>query len=124
MEHVSFQIPNDHRRVGYLLNAVNCHNKDLQATMEIINNDKTPTGICKCSEAAVLHLFPYDPVKNKHSDCTTEKSDLANISNTAVKRGNVASLGKNKGIGKGGVHICYHSLDKYKQLKKYEKDKL
>ena len=96
LEHVNFQIPNEHSRVGYLLTAINWGDAGLQATMASTNNDKTPTGLCNNFEAALSHLLPYDLFPKKHYDCTSGKSNLANISNMTTKRVKVTSLGQRR----------------------------
>ena len=54
---------------------------------------------------AALPLLPYDLLQRKHCDCTSEKRNSDNISDTTVDRGKVASFETDKGIGKSGVRI-------------------
>ena len=86
MEHVHFQIPNEHRRVWYLLTTINCVNSGLQVAMTSIKTNNNPTGLRNNFEAAALHLIPYNPVQKKHSDRTSRKRNSAEIYVTKVER--------------------------------------
>jgi hypothetical protein len=48
-EHVMYQIPNSHSRVGYLLDAIQCSDAGLQAAMANIKTDQGETGLCSAT---------------------------------------------------------------------------
>ena len=64
-EHVQYQLPNEHSRVGFLLEAIQCSDPGLQAAMASIKTDNGLEGMRNNFEATAAHLFPYDPVARK-----------------------------------------------------------
>ena len=66
-EHVDYQLPNEHSRVGFLLNGIECNDAGLQAAMASIKVDTTPNGKRNNFEDPVAHLVPYDPVVKKRA---------------------------------------------------------
>jgi hypothetical protein len=64
-DHVTYQLPNEHSRVGYLLTAIQFSYTGLQAAMASIKTNQAPDGLRNNFEAAVSHLLPYDPVQMK-----------------------------------------------------------
>ena len=66
-EHVQYQLPNEHSRVGFLLEAIQCSAPGLQAAMASIKTDNGLEGMRINFEATATHLLPYDPVAKKHS---------------------------------------------------------
>ena len=66
-EHVQYQLPNEHSRVGFLLEAIQCSDPGLQAAMASIKTDNGLEGMRNNFEATAAHLFPYDPVAKKRS---------------------------------------------------------
>jgi hypothetical protein len=62
-ELVTYQIPNSHSRVGYLLDAIQCSDAGLQAAMVNIKTDQGETGLQNNFEATASFLLPYDPVQ-------------------------------------------------------------
>jgi hypothetical protein len=125
-EHVTYQVPNEHSRVGYLLNAIISSDAGLQAAMASVKTDQTPNGLRNNFEATATHLMPYDPVMNKKANQSGNKRNPAEISDAsgAETGANVSAFGAKKGIGSSGVHLRYHSPDEYKKLSKEEKDDL
>ena len=67
-EHVQYQLPNEHSRVGFLLEAIQCSDPRLQAAMASIKTDNGPEGMRNNFEATAAHLLPYDPVAKKRSN--------------------------------------------------------
>ena len=123
-EHVTYQLPNEHSRVGFLLTAIHCGDAGLQAAMASIKTDQSATGMRNDFEASASHLLPYDPVQKKRTDRTGGKRDSADISDVTGDIANVSAFGGKKGIGKSGVHLRYHSPDEYKKLSVDKKDEL
>jgi hypothetical protein len=79
-EQITYQLPNEHSRVGYLLDAIQCSDAGLQAAMASIKTDQDPDGLRNNFEAAATHLLPYDPVQRERSDHTGGKRGAADIS--------------------------------------------
>ena len=67
-EHVQYQLPKDHSRVGFLLKAIQCSDPGLQAAMASIKTDNNHEGMRNNFEATAAHLLPYDPVAKKRSN--------------------------------------------------------
>ena len=64
-EHVQYQLPNEHSRVGFLLEAIQCSDPGLQAAMASIKTDNGLEGMRSNFEATSAHLLSYDPVAKK-----------------------------------------------------------
>ena len=123
-EHVTYQLPNEHSRVGFLLTAIQCSDAGLQAAMASIKIDQDPDGLRNDFEAAATHLLPYDPVQKKRSERPGTKRDSVDISDATGDEIQISAFGAKKGIGKTGVHLRYYNSDEYKKLSKEEKDEL
>jgi hypothetical protein len=63
-EHVTYQLPNEHSRVGYLLDAMLCNDAGLQAAMASVKTDQAVNSMRNDFVAAAAHLLPYDPAQN------------------------------------------------------------
>jgi hypothetical protein len=122
-EHVTYQLPNKHSRVGFLLTAIQCGHAGLQAAMASIKTDQAPTGMINDFEATASHLLPYDPVMKKRTD-RSNKRESADISSMNGEQANISSFGTKKGIGKSGVHLRYHNNTEYNKLNEHEKYEL
>jgi hypothetical protein len=94
-EHITYQLPNEHSRVGYLLDAIQCRDAGLQAAMASIKTDQVPDGLRNNFEAAATHLLPYDPVQRNAGG----KRGAADITNDEA---DISAFGAKKGIGKTG----------------------
>ena len=66
-EHIQYQLPNGHSRVGFLLDAIQTSDAGLQAAMASIRTDDGPDGMRNDIEQSAAHLLPYDPVAKKHA---------------------------------------------------------
>ena len=66
-EHIQFQLPNEHSRVGFLIDAIQCADAGLQAAMASVKTDNGPHGLWNNFERVVSHLLPYDPVAKKQA---------------------------------------------------------
>ena len=102
-EHVQYQLPNEHSRVGFLLEAIQCSDPGLQTAMAHIKTDNGPEGMRNNFEATAAHLLPYDSVVKKRSNGykrnSTQISSLMEVSDATTKK---------PSIGKTGVHLHYH----------------
>jgi predicted DNA-binding WGR domain protein len=124
-EHVTYQLPNEHSRVGYLLDAIQCNNAGLQAAMASIKQGQTADGMRNNFEAAATHLLPYDPVQKKRVDhAGGGKRGSADISDTTGEEANVSSFGTKKGTGSSGVSLRYHTKAEYDKLPADQKEEL
>ena len=54
-EHVKYQLPNEHSRVGFLLAAIQCSDPGLQAAMASIKTDNSAEGMRNNFEATAAH---------------------------------------------------------------------
>ena len=64
-KHIAYQLPNEHTRVGYLLQANQCPDPGLQAAMASVQTDDGANGMRSDFERAAAHILPYDPVVQK-----------------------------------------------------------
>ncbi len=123
-EHVQFQLPNGHSRVGYLLEAIECSDAGLQAAMASVRTDTGANGKRSDFEATATHLLPYDPVAKKRA--AGQKRGNADISaaETEAAIGATAATPGSKtkpSIGKTGVHLRWHTKKDYAKLSRAQK---
>ena len=64
-EHVDYQLPNEHSRVGYLLESIQNNDPGLQAAMANVCSSKGLNGMRSNFEGMVAHILPYCPVAKK-----------------------------------------------------------
>jgi hypothetical protein len=64
-EHVTFQLPTEHTRVGYLLNAIQTADAGLQEAIAAVRTNDKPTGKRNNFEKMATYIVPYDPVSKK-----------------------------------------------------------
>ena len=102
VEHVQYQLPNEHSTVRFLLEVIQCSDQGLQAAMASIKTDNGLEGMRNDFEATVAHLLPYDPVAKKRSDGQNRGS--AQISSVM----DPSATKKKPNIGKTGVHLHYY----------------
>lgn len=106
--HVTYQLPNEHCHVNYLLTAIKCSDAGLQAAMASIKMDQTPdSDLSNNFEAAAAHLLPCNPVLKKRAERVGNKGDSV-----------ASAFGSKKGIEKTGVHLRYHEPEEYNALPK------
>ena len=108
-EHISYQLPNQRTRVGYLLDAIQCPDPELQAALAGVRKDDSPdglTGMRNDFESTVAYVLPSDPVARKKKS-NTNKNATADIGSTT---------GIKAGIGKTGVEMRYHKRSEYGKL--------
>jgi hypothetical protein len=124
-QHVDYQLPNQHSRVGYLLAGIKNNDPGLQAAMAAVRTDKGPDGMRNNFETCVAHIVPYCPVAKKRTAGT--KRGAAEISEVNVdsEEAEVTSFGSKSGKGqKTGVHLRYHKVPEYNRLSNEEKEEL
>ena len=122
-EHIQYQLPNGHSRVGFLLDAFQTSDAGLQAAMASIRTDDGPNGMCNDFEQSAAHLLPYDPVARKHATGSSKRGS-AEVSAVSYEATDVAAFGTKPGIGKSGVHFRYYDKSEYSKLTKEQKTEL
>ena len=118
-EHIPFQLPDEHTRVRYLMDAIQCNDAELQAALAAVRlDDSLPTSMRNNFEAAATFLLPSDPVakKRKSSGRGNGEDFGANISSTT----STTSLKPNTG-SKTGVQLRYYKKGEYKDLSDEQK---
>jgi hypothetical protein len=115
-EHVTYQLPNEHSRVGYLLDSLQTGDAGLNAAMASVKTDSGDNGKRNDFEAAVTHLLPYDPVVKRRTDAKGKRGHAEISSVGTAGTADIHAFGSKKGIGKTGVHFRYHSNSDYLAL--------
>jgi hypothetical protein len=123
-EHVPVQLPNEHSRVGYLLDGILCSDAGLQAAMASIKTDQAVGGLRNDFEATATILLPYDPVQKKRGDNAGGKRGPAEISDTTGEEADISAFGAKTGKGSSGVPLRYHTSAEYELLTKAQTDEL
>ena len=118
-EHVQYQLRNEHSRVGFLLEVIQCSDPGLQAAMASIKTDNGLEGMRNNFEATAAHLVPYDPVAKKRSG--GQKRGSAQISSVMDPS---PTTTKKPSIGKTGVHLRYYKTGEYRNLTNEQKEEL
>ena len=118
-DHVQYQLPNEHSRVGFLLEVIQCSDQGLQAAMASIKTDNGLEGMTNNFEATAAHLLPYDPVAKKRSSGqmrgSAQISSVMDPSPTKTKK---------PSIGTTGVHLRYYKTGEYRNLTNEQKEEL
>ena len=127
-EHVQYQLPNEHSRVGLLLDGIECSDAGLQAAMASVRTDDGPDGKRNDFEAAASHLLPYDPVAKRRLASKRSNPQISAVQE-AEDSGESATVSsattpRKKSIGKTGVHLRYHKYSEYKKLTDEQKAEL
>ena len=129
-QHVEYQLPNAHTRVGYLLDAIECNDAPLQAALANVEDDTdvggTPAnpipGKRNDFETAVAYLLPKDPVVRKRVQ--GNKRNVNEISETDGDKVEISSSSLKPGIGKTGVHLRWHKREEFRKLSKEQRKEL
>ena len=72
-EYISYQLPNERARVGYLLDVIQCPDPEVQAALAGVHKDDDPDGLTSMRnnfEPTVAFILPSDPVANKKKSNT------------------------------------------------------
>ena len=121
--HVDFQLPTEHTRVGYLIDNIENPDADLRAA--IANIRQNVNGTRSNFELAIGVLLPVDPFakfkRRNGGPANRNENGDANIS-SAYSLGNKDK--PNAGTGKTGVNLRFHKLSEYNQLTAAQKDEL
>jgi hypothetical protein len=119
-EHVTFQLPTEHTRVGYLLDAIQTSDAGLQAAIAAVKTNDKPTGKRNHFEKMALYIVPYDPVTKKRQTGGKQTTNISGVDGCEVSSG----FGSKQGIGKTGVHLRYHNKQEYDKLPVEQRDEL
>ena len=99
-EHVDFQLPNEHTRVGYLLEAIESSDATLQAALAAVRSDDGPNGLQNDFEQAVAKLLSADSVARRQA--SGKKQGAAAISGTHADTNDNTPHKSKSSIGKTG----------------------
>ena len=118
-QHVQYQLHNEHSRVGFLVEAIQCSDPGLQAAMASIKTGNGIEGMRNNYEATAAHLLPYDPVAKKRSGGQKRgSSQISSVMDTSP------TTTKKPSIGKTGVHLPYYKTGEYRNLSYEQKEEL
>ena len=113
-EHIQYQLPSEHSRVGFLIDVIQCSDAGLQAAMASVKTDNGPNGLSNNFERAVSHLLPYDPVAKRRATGIKQGSTMISLAEAHDGPNMTITANDAKpSIGKAGVHVCYHKHHKY-----------
>ena len=129
-EHVAVELPNERTRVGYLLENIDCNDKNVTTALSHIRLDDTvdaagnPSGLRNEFEGAVAFLLPTDPVKKKRGakrtpaqiSATSGTASADKSDNSGVKKGKKSKFKAT--YGKTGVELRYYKQKEWKKLSK------
>lgn len=120
--HVDFQLPTEHTRVGYLIDNITNNDPDLRAGIANIRQNVNQTR--SDFEASVSVLLQVDPYKKSRSKGNKNKGGQpgANVSGASAGSGNDNS--NNDGIGQTGVVFKFHDGSEYLKLTPQQKKEL
>lgn len=122
-EHVTYQLPNEHSRIGYLLDAIQCSDAGLQAAIASIKTDQDPAaGLRNNFKAAAPRIF-FRSIRYKEKR-SNHAGGAADISDVTHDEADISAFGAKKGIGKTGVYLRYHPSSEYQKLTTGQKDEL
>ena len=111
-QHVQFQVPNEHTRVGYLIDSIDNADAALQAAIASVRQNSNDTR--DNFEKAAAILLPVDPFEKTVAG---KKSISFNVS----------ALGASNQFGRGettGVDLRWYKADEYAKLSAQEKIEL
>ena len=111
-DHVDFQLPTTHTRVGYLLDNIVNSDPDLRAALANIRINMN--GMRSDFEGAVAHLLPVCPY-TKHQNEKGGTKPKAQISDVTLKGAHDSRT---------GVDLRWYKHSEYKKLSKEQKDEL
>ena len=109
-EHVDFQLPSEHSRVGYILDNVTNSDPDLRAALASVranvNNMRSDF------EATVTFILPVCPYSKGR---TSHRQPIAQVSEATLK---------GRDDGKSGVEFRWHTKEEYRRLSTEQKKEL
>ena len=118
--HIPYQLPTPYTRVGYLLEAIETSDAELQAAMSGVRADKEAGGKRFDFEKAVTFITPADPVARRLGNRKRNSAEISGVTFETTGNSQISN-----GIGKTGVHLRYYE-DKaeYNSLTRAQKTEL
>ena len=110
--HVNFQLPNEHTRVGYIIDNIANNDPALQADISSIRANTN--NMRDNFERAVAFLLPTCPYAKHLRNCNSNGNN-AIISDTTLW---------GQGSSKTGVDLWWHTVSEYKKLTKEQRKEL
>ena len=126
-EHVQIELPNERSRVGYLLDNIDCSDRDVATALSHIRLDDAVGGMRSDFERSVAFLLPTDPVKKKRGG---NKRNAGQISGTTATNANDDESKKKKKTrfkttcGETGVEFRFYKPAEFGKLSREQKDEL
>ena len=118
-QNVTYQVPNEHTRVGYLLDGIESDSPALHAAIATVRNDKD--GSRKNFDEAVAILVPSDPFA-KNESLKASKNVSFNISGAGGSPS--TQINKNGRGAKTNVDLRWHTAAEFAALSRDEKTEL
>ena len=118
--HVDFQLPTAHTRVGYLLDNITNDDADLRAAIANIRQNVNDTR--SDFENAVSVLLPVDPFIKKKLTKDSTRNNPGAIADTSGS--NIAANESGGKIGTSGVKLQFHTDAQYRKLTPAQKSEL
>ena len=109
--HVSFQLPTEHTRVGYLIDNIENNDPDLRAAIASIRINTN--GMQSDFERSVAFLLPVDPYSKSRSRNRQKNPSISE-----------ARLLKNQQQSKTGVDFRWHTPAEYRKLNQEQRAEL
>ena len=115
---VTYQLPTEYTRVGYLLKPQEkTSDPGLQAAIACIKNDAgTEEGERYKFEAAATFLLPNCPVVRRRDTKKRVSGEISEVNVEEMPQAEVAAFGNKPSIGKTGVHLRHHTYKEFQQL--------
>ena len=123
-EHIEYQLPNEHSRVGYLINSIQHNNPGLQAGLANVRLDKGPGSMRGDFETMVAHILTYCPVSKKCKAGSKRGHTHISVTFAEGDTSEISSFGSKSGVGKTGVHLRFHKHKEYQTLNPEQKSEL
>ena len=123
---VTYQLPTEYTRVGYLLKPLEkTSDPRLQAAIACVKKDaETEEGKCYKFEATATFLLPNCPVTRRRDTKKRISGEISEANVEEMPQVEVAAFGNKPSIGKTGVHLRYHTYKEFQQLTDEQKDVL
>ena len=110
VEHVNFQLPTSHTRVGYLIDNIVNADPDLRAAIASIRINTE--GMRDNFESAVAFLLPVDPYTKSRAQSGRNNPQVSDVTL------------QNKSQSKTGVDLRWHKAEEYKKLTRAQRIEL
>ena len=109
-EHVDFQLPSEHSRVGFILDNVTNSDPDLRAALASVRaNVNNMRSDFEATVTFILPVCPYSRSRTSHRQPTAQVSDVTL---------------KGKADSKSGVEFRWHTKEEYRKLSTEQKKEL